>query len=105
MAPTLKNLLTMQKCGMKVKTSTNEVFSFKIFVLGFFGDFPTTAEVALHCTHAGKFRCMRCTVVGERTEGRGGYAFVDDKEETKGEMRVKDGFFVTKTKVITNNKY
>lgn len=94
LAPTLKELMTLQTEGMTVKSSNGETFSFKAFVLATIGDFPAMAELALHKTHASLFGCRICTVKGQKTTGRRGYSFIGDKEETEGTLRRKIDFFV-----------
>lgn len=94
MAPTLKSLLTLQKCGMVVRTAQNESFLVKAFVLAVIGDFPAVAELLLHKTHASVHGCRICTIAGQKFEGRRGFSFVGDSDQTKGVLRKKNDFEV-----------
>lgn len=94
LAPTLKDLLTLQIKGMSVKSSNGETFFFKAFVLAIIGDFPAIAELALHKTHASFFGCRICTVKGKKSTGRRGYSFIGNDEETEGRLRTKRDFDV-----------
>lgn len=95
MAPTLKSLMTLQKCGMVITTAQNESFSVKAFVLAVIGDFPAMAELTLHKTHASVHGCRICTVIGKKSSGRRGFSFVGSSEETAGVLRKKKDFQVS----------
>ncbi|CAO3618036.1 unnamed protein product [Mucor hiemalis] len=75
---------------MVVKTSRNESFFVKAFVLAVIGDFPAVAELVLHKTHASLHGCRICTITGQKSPGRRGFSFIGG-----GKLRNKEGFEVS----------
>lgn len=92
LAPTLKDLLTLQTKGMKVKTYDGQEFFCKAFVLAVVGDFPAMSELLAHKTHASEYGCRICLVKGIKTAGRQGFSFIGENQNIA--IRQKKNFDV-----------
>lgn len=108
LAPTIRNLLTLEDVGMNIRGIDDNNIKAKAYVGAVIGDIPAISELIFHSGHTSYKACRLCKVAGlkketteivgtaSRISKSGGIYFPKEKStELEPEKRTKQEFEVT----------